>query len=62
MPLSVEETTVCMINTEEGIKELINELKKYNAISVAVIQHSYRAYLGYCSVLMVLNTISYLFL
>ena len=62
MPLSVEETTVCMINTEEGIKELITELKKYNAISVAVIQHSYRSYLGYCSVLMVLNTISYLFL
>ena len=57
MPQSVEETTVCMINTEEGIKELITELKKYNAISVAVIQHSYRSYLGYCSVLMVFDRI-----
>ena len=50
---SLAETPVVFIDTEEKIVELIETLKAFRCISVSVIQHSYRSYLGYCSMIMV---------
>lgn len=52
-PSNVEELELISIVTEDGIVQLIKELQECNVISVSVIQHSYRSYLGYCSVIMV---------
>ena len=50
---SLEDTPYTFIETEQGIRNLITSLKQYKAVAVNVIQHSYRSYLGYCSIIMV---------
>lgn len=50
---SLEDTPYTFIETEQGIRDLIASLKQYKAVAVNVIQHSYRSYLGYCSIIMV---------
>ena len=42
-----------MITTEEGIHDLVTQLRHCPMISVSVIQHAYRSYLGYSSIIMV---------
>lgn len=41
------------IRSEDDMKQLIENIKDCKAIGMSVIQHSYRSYLGYCSVIMV---------
>ena len=43
---SLDHTDVVFIDTEEQIVDLIATLKSFRCISVSVIQHSYRSYLG----------------
>ena len=42
-----------VVDTEEGMTQLIAVLKSCRFISVSVIQHRYRSYLGYSSIIMV---------
>ena len=51
--LSLEATEVVVVDTEEGMTQLIAVLKSCRFISVSVIQHRYRSYLGYSSIIMV---------
>lgn len=51
--LSLEATEVVVVDTEEGMTQLIGVLKNCRFISVSVIQHRYRSYLGYSSIIMV---------
>lgn len=50
---SLEETPFMFITTEEAVRSLVADLLHCNVISVNVIQHSYRSYLGYASIIMV---------
>lgn len=49
----LEETPVVFIDREEQLVELIASLRSARCLGVSVIQHSYRSYLGYCSMIMV---------
>ena len=50
---SLEETPFTFITTEAAVRSLVADLLHCNVISVNVIQHSYRSYLGYASIIMV---------
>ena len=50
---SLDETPFTMITTEDGIRDLVAQLRNCPMISVSVIQHRYRSYLGYSSIIMV---------
>ena len=50
---SLEETPFMFITTEEAVRSLVADLLHCNVISVNVIQHSYRSYLGYASIIMI---------
>lgn len=54
---SIDDTPIVFIDSDEGIINLIATLKTHRCISVNVIQHSYRSYLGYCSMIMVSTAI-----
>ena len=41
------------VEDEDSMIQLVRILKNQRVIGVSVIQHSYRSYLGYCSVIMV---------
>ena len=47
---SLDETP---FTTENGIRDLVVQLRNCPMISVSVIQHRYRSYLGYSSIIMV---------
>ena len=49
----LDETPFTIIATEDGIRSLVTQLRQCRMISVSVIQHRYRSYLGYSSIIMV---------
>lgn len=49
----VDVGSIQWIEDEESVLQLVQILKRQRVIGVSVIQHSYRSYLGYCSVIMV---------
>ena len=51
--LELSATPVEVIDSEERMKNLVSVLQTCRFISVSVMQHRYRSYLGYCSVIMI---------
>ena len=51
--LELDATPVEVVDSEEKMKRLVSVLQTCRFISVSVMQHHYRSYLGYCSVIMI---------